>query len=139
MKRKIFQIALMVSLTAVVVFVVFFAHSVLATNYVPLANLPNMPNINPEDASSLGVYIGYLIPLFIGICAILAVVMIVIGGLQYMTNELVSAKNAGKEKIKNAITGLLLALAAWLILYTINPNILSVDFSSLKSQPAGTP
>ena len=103
-----------------------------ATDYVPLAELPGIPPINPENPSSLGVYLNAAIPLFIGICAVLAVIMIVIGGIQYMGSEAYSTKGAAKERMKNAILGLLLALAAALILITINPDILNTDLGSLS-------
>ena len=58
-------------------------------------------------------------------------VMIVIGGIEYMTSELVSSKKAGIERITNAILGLLIALTAFLILNTINPNLLNVCLDQL--------
>ena len=63
--------------------------------------------------------------------AVLAMVMIVIGGIEYMTSELVSSKKAGIERITNAILGLLIALTAFLILNTINPNLLNVCLDQL--------
>jgi hypothetical protein len=63
----------------------------------------------------------------------LAVVMIVIGGIEYMTTELISGKEAGKERILHAIFGLLLALGAWTLLNQINPDILKTDLSSLQN------
>ncbi len=102
--------------------------------YQLLAPLPNMgENFNPADQSALGTYLNLMIKLFIGICAVLAVIMIVMGGIEYMTSELISSKEHGKEKITGAIFGLLLALGAWLILSTINPDILKTDLSSLTA------
>jgi lipoprotein-anchoring transpeptidase ErfK/SrfK len=74
---------------------------------------------------SLGAYLNLIIRIFIGLCAVLATVMIVIGGMEYMTSDLISSKEAGKDRIRNAILGLLLALGAYAILYTINPAILN--------------
>ena len=79
------------------------------------------------NANSLGNYLNIMIRLFIGICAVLAMIMIVIGGLEYMTSELVSSKEHGKERITNAIFGLLLALGSYALLNTINPDLLIVD------------
>src|SRR3989344_4078558 len=83
-------------------------------------------------SDALGKYLNAMIKLFIGICAVLAVIMIVLGGIEYMTSELPGNKESGKERITHAIFGLLLALGAWLILYTINPNLLSTKLESLK-------
>jgi hypothetical protein len=61
--------------------------------------------------------------------------MIVMGGIQYMTSELVSGKAAGKETIMQAILGLLLALGAYAILNTLNPDLLDIG---LKNLPTAT-
>ncbi len=84
--------------------------------------------------NKLGDYLNIMIRIFIGICAVLAVIMIVMGGIEYMTSELVSSKGEGKSKITHAIFGLLLALGAYLILNTINPQLLKTDLSSLTDQ-----
>ncbi len=107
--------------------------------YVLLAPLPNpdgeatKPDFDPTGAGggAFGGYLNMMIKLFIGICAVLAVIMIVMGGIEYMTSELISSKEAGKERIWHAILGLLLALGAWTLLNTINPNLLKTDLKSL--------
>jgi hypothetical protein len=53
--------------------------------------------------------------------------MILLGGVQYMTSEAMGSKEAGKEKIKNALWGLRLAIISWLILSTINPDLLNIS------------
>lgn len=70
-------------------------------------------------------YIKIAFPLFLAVAVALAVVMIAWGGLQHMLSRTGSGKSDGKDKIEHAIWGLILALAAWLILYTINPQILN--------------
>jgi cell wall-associated NlpC family hydrolase len=92
---------------------------------------PVLATFNATDASNLGKYLNLMITIFIGICAVLAVIMIVVGGVEYMTSELISSKEHGKERIQGAIFGLLLALGAYLILFTINPDILNTDLNSL--------
>jgi type IV secretory pathway VirB2 component (pilin) len=106
--------------------------------YNLLAPLPDgsggtMSTFDPTGAGggALGGYLNLMIKLFIGICAVLAVIMIVMGGIQYMTSELPGNKEAGKERIMHAIFGLLLALGAWTLLNTINPDLLKTDLSSL--------
>ncbi len=116
-----------------------------SSNYNLLAPLPctstgpsdtscvngKLTNFDPTQASNLGVYLNLMITLFIGICAVLAVIMIVMGGIEYMTSELISNKEEGKKRITNAIFGLLLALGAWTLLNTINPDLLKTELSSL--------
>jgi hypothetical protein len=92
-------------------------------------------SINTGDSNTaLGVYLNITIRIFIGICGVLAVIIIVIGGLEYMTSGLISTMEHGKQRMTGAVLGLLLALGSWTILNQINPNLLSVDFSSLTNQ-----
>jgi hypothetical protein len=88
------------------------------------------PISTPGQPTNLSSYLNPMITVFIGICAVLAVVMILFGGIEYMTSELISSKEAGKERIRNALLGLVLALGAWTILYTINPNLLNSDIKA---------
>lgn len=59
----------------------------------------------------------------LALAAVLAVIMIIWGGVETMLSESVFGKDAGKQKIQDALFGLGLALVSWLILYTINPNL----------------
>lgn len=61
----------------------------------------------------------------LALAAALAVIMVVWGGVEIMLSESVFKKEDGKKKIQDAIWGLLLALGSYLILYTINPEILN--------------
>lgn len=110
------------------------------TTYKLLAPLPFMEGpdqtidtLYNKDTNPcpFGKYLNILIKLFLGIAGVLAVIMIVWGGIQYMTSELASSKEEGKKSITNAILGLLLALGAWLILNTINPDLLNVCLNNL--------
>ena len=99
------------------------------TIYEPLVELPGIPSSIDTAPSAgnpcpFGDYLNVMIKLIIGIAAVLAMVMITMGGIEYLTSELISGKAAGKETIEHAILGLLIALGAWLILNTINPKLL---------------
>ncbi len=105
------------------------------TTYTLLAPLPGLETIDTQKSNSnpcpLGNYLNILIKIIIGFSAVLAMVMIVVGGIEYMTSDLISSKEAGKETVTNAILGLLIALGAYLILSTINPQLLSVCLNNL--------
>lgn len=92
-----------------------------------------LTTFDPTGDNKIGGYLNLMIKLFIGICAVLSVVMIVAGGIEYMTSELPGLKSDGKEKIIQAILGLLLALGAWTLLNTINPDLLKSDLESLTA------
>lgn len=76
---------------------------------------------------ALGSYLNAMIKIIIGLAAVLSVVMIVIGGMEYITSELPGNKEAGKERVRGALLGLLIALGAYALLNTINPDLLTSD------------
>ncbi len=122
------------------------------TTYYPLAPLPGVGKMDctkikdmygvdttncidtaPSETNScpFGNYLNMLIKIFIGLCAVLAFIMIVMGGIEYMTSELVSGKANGKERIMGAILGLLLALGAYTLLNTLNPQLLEICLGNM--------
>ncbi len=104
--------------------------------YIPLAPLPGIGD-TPDTvrvASSLPLYLIAIFKLLIGLAAALAVVMITIGGFQYMSTDAISGKSEGKEKIKQALTGLILAMGSYLILYTLNPKLTQFNLN-IDPQP----
>lgn len=76
----------------------------------------------------LGDYIQQIFNAALGILMVLAVIMLVIAGVQYMTVEGFHGKTDAKGKITGAIAGLILALGIFLILQTINPRLLEINF-----------
>lgn len=74
--------------------------------------------------TDLGTFLSLAFSYGLALAAALAVIMIVWGGVEIMLSESVFNKDDGKKKIKDALTGLLLALVSWLILFIINPEIL---------------
>lgn len=86
------------------------------------------------ENTKLGDYLNLMIKIIIGVSAVMAVFMIVIGGIEYMTADLMSTKESGKSKIEHALLGLLIALGSYALLNTINPELLRTDFKSLVAQ-----
>lgn len=80
-----------------------------------------------SENTTIGGYVNIMFKIIIGIVGVLAVVMLVLGGVQYMSTDAISGKESGKETIQHALGGLILALGAFVILNTINPNILNLN------------
>lgn len=57
----------------------------------------------------------------IAAAVVLALIMIIWGGIIYTTTDSWNGKEDGKSKIQDALYGLGLVLVSYLILYTINP------------------
>lgn len=117
-------------LTVVGSIVFILPHLALAQGggFVPLTKIPGY-----TDTTDIGSFFNAAFRLGLIIAATLAVVMITLGGIEYMTTDSISKKSGGREKIQNAIIGLLIALLIWIILETINPNLRNFNFN-LKQQ-----
>lgn len=99
--------------------------------FVPLAPIPNL---DTTDGATLSDYLNSVFNFAISIGAILAVLMIVKGGFEYMTTEAVGQKGAARTSIQNAVLGLILLLMIVLILEVINPQLLNLDlFRNLEN------
>jgi hypothetical protein len=97
--------------------------------YNLLAPLPGME----KAPKNIGDYFNTIFNIAIGLCAVLAVVMIVIGGIQYMGSESIFGKTEAKGQITRAILGLIIALGSFALLNTIDPNLLGGKGVSIKS------
>lgn len=109
---------------------IFSASIVFAEEYKPLQTLA-------DPSTGLSGLLSSLINIIIALGVLLAVVMLSIGGLQYMMSEAATTKDSAKKTIGQAILGLLILLGSWLILFIINPDIVtkSTDFLSTVDSP----
>ncbi len=126
------------------------------TEYVQLTPLPGTSLSNDCVASSaegatdsqnkcktnFQTYLPAMFNLAIGLAVALAFIMISYGGFTLMTTDSILKKTEGRAKVWEAIKGLLLVIAAYTILYTINPQILSFNLNppqpDLKNFQTGT-
>ncbi|MCR4312276.1 MAG: pilin [Candidatus Uhrbacteria bacterium] len=84
--------------------------------------------VSTEDgniaSNFIGVYITKLYSWLIGAATLVAVTMMMIGGMQYaFARGKAQLIDAAKKRISNAITGLVLLLAAYNIAFLINPDL----------------
>lgn len=77
----------------------------------------------------------------IGALAILSMGIIMIGGYEYMISagESITKTSSAKARIKNAIIGLIVALISFLVLNTINPDILKAPAELIKTNVVADP
>ena len=107
--------------------------------YCLLAPIPlSGPGGTDDKTADINTYIPAMFRLAIGIAGGLAVLRIIVGGIKYMTTDAFSGKSEAKETIQNALVGLLLAISAYTILYTIDPSLVKLDFS-IEGLRVGTP
>ena len=119
----------MVSFIGMFVLVLFLHVNLEAnaeTTYKLLAPLPGGSVEVPVD-TGFSLYAAELFRFLLSAAVILALVMLVIGGVEYVGSAgNTSLLGDAKGRMLNALLGLLLALSSWLILNLINPDL--VDF-----------
>lgn len=106
---------------------------------LPGLQLSGSSVINPENSLDdvyisspfLAQYLSALYRFGVGASVVVCLVILIISGFQWV----ISGGNAGvigeaKGRIAGALTGMLLAVGSYLVLYTINPNL--VRFQSLR-------
>lgn len=96
------------------------------------ATIAGNPGQTLETFPKLDAWVSETFPLLIQIISAIAVLAIAYWGIRYILSGIPGIKSYGKERMWSAILGLLLALAAYLILKTINPDILSAVNNFLK-------
>lgn len=95
--------------------------------YCALSTIPGITQTGkPADPTFI---ITNIYGISIGIAAILAIGMIIWAGIQYATTEAISGKSEAKKHWQGAVFGLLLLLGSYLILKTINVDLVNQDLS----------
>ena len=97
-------------------------------DYVLLEPLPGFSS-DTVRSTEFASFAQQAIRLIIGLSAVLSVLMFTIGGFQYLTGETLQMKSDGRGRMTNAVIGLLLILCSYLILFTINPQLLNLDLN----------
>jgi len=112
----------------------FFVHFALADYKIEVA-IPGGPAA--ETPVALTDYIRYIYMFGLSLVGVTALGALVYGGFTYMLSDTITSKDDAKQYIKGAISGLILALASYLILNTINPDLVSLkEPCSLGNCPA---
>ncbi|MEX2010418.1 MAG: hypothetical protein WD874_01275, partial [Parcubacteria group bacterium] len=98
------------------------------TSYELLSPIP-LEGSGVSETATASTYIEGVVKLAVALAGALAVIMLIVAGIEYMSTEAFTGKSAAKERIRNALVGLLLVIASFTILATINPKLLILDLS----------
>ncbi len=97
-------------------------------SYCLLEPIPEFGDkITPD--MSFSDYVNTLIRLILGVVGVVVVVTFVYGGIMWMGTDSIFKKTDAKERMGNAIVGTLLLLSAYIILNTINPNLVDIKIN----------
>ena len=89
---------------------------------------PGVFNGEVKQVTSFTDYANRAFSVLLAVAIALAILMIIIGGFEYVTSATMGGKGEGKKKIFDALAGLAIILLSWLALYTINPKLVEWDF-----------
>lgn len=122
-----------------VLFLGIIPHALAATQgFTALAPIPGLTNQSMTavvSPNTLATFLNNLYKYLIGLAAILAVIEIIWGGLEIATKDSVSKQSDGRNRITQAILGLVLVLSPVIVFTIINPSILNL---SLNLPPINT-
>lgn len=106
--------------------------------FQPIVSIPLSTGGIVDGTTALKDYFNAAFKIAITVAVSLAVIMIMIDGFKYMTSEAVGNKKDALAGIRSALFGLVLLLASYLILFIINPCILTLSVFD-QSSVAGCP
>ncbi len=78
-----------------------------------------------------GEYIGKMYTWLVGSATVIAIVMLMIAGFRYVLGAGSDQISKAKTMIRNAVVGLVLLLSTYLILFTVNPDLVSLQVPRL--------
>ncbi len=91
--------------------------------YTPLEPIPGITSGDTTGAIDFPTMLGRIYTIAIIIGALFSVLMLTISGIRYMLSDIVTSKEKARDRIKACIYGLVLIAASYLILNTINPQL----------------
>lgn len=95
---------------------------------------PAVISASTVKSNFLADYINAIYLFLIGTGIVFVIIMVMIGGLQYTIGAGSEAQiGKGKERIRNAITGLVLLLCTFLILKVTNPQLVTMKMVELEN------
>jgi len=93
-----------------------------------VSNYPSFFNIGAATSTSLTGLVSTLFTFLLTIAGLAAFVMVVVGGIKYLTSAgSPSSTGDAKDQITSALLGLVIIFASWMILNTINPELVDLQ------------
>ena len=134
------KILMYIFLTVFIIQIVILFFLLVTPNYASAQTTLQVPIGNQTEVKDIAEYIPLIFNYSMGFVGILAAVVLMFGGVMWLT----AGGNQGqvgeaKEWIKAALTGLILALLSFLILNTINPDLIKLKMPTIKSPEPTAP
>ena len=121
--------------------ILFFPLKSLAQDRELEIEYPEIGGVQPKTVG-IGVveYVRYIFNLIIVLCGVIAFGVLVLAGVRYLTStDQPATLQSAKKEILAAFLGLFILLVSWLILFTINPQLVSIQLPSRVEPPPYSP
>ncbi len=135
MTKNFFKILIFSTILAITASQSLIALAALDADYVLLE--PQVVNQAPGSTIDFGKYAQELFKKAFLVAVSLAVFMLVLSGVYYIVSYAPGALSEAKSMWTNALWGLAIAICAYALLYTINPNLVEFNFN-LTRTPASS-
>jgi len=95
--------------------------------YQPLSPITGPDGTVLNGSTNFSGYLQAIYRIGIGLCFVLGVIMFTWAGIEYIVSESMNTKGDAKNRMTNALIGLAIALVSYILLNTINPDILTMQ------------
>ncbi len=97
--------------------------------YCPLEPIKDFTLVGNGSAADVATLLKGLFRILFSLAALLAVTRLVIGGIMYMTSDVAGSKSQAKKWAMSSLYGLLILAGSYLILNTINPDLIKLNLT----------
>ena len=103
-----------------------------ASSYKLINPIGNIAEVQDQDSGGLSNFFNLLIKIVIALAGAIAVLMVIVGGIQYLGTDSIWEKGESVSRMTGAIGGIILLLCSYTILYIINPDLVNIRIGMKK-------
>ena len=134
--KKVFAGNCFILLFLFIISLPLFSNAATYTLLEPIAGGPT----SISSGADIGNYIKTIYNYILGLTVALSVLMLVVGGVEYtMTFASESQAGSARNRMTNAITGLIIALVSYVVLNTISPGLVTMELPNATGSCSATP
>ena len=122
-------------------FLFAFTGTGLAHAFAFEVQYPTIPGLTTPSADCIGnncipIYISYWFGLLVYVAGTISIISFIVGAIG-LINPNIEAHNDAKDRMKGAILGLVLTMASFIIMKTINPSLTTPSLTALSTYGPG--
>ncbi|OGL95427.1 hypothetical protein A2348_02155 [Candidatus Uhrbacteria bacterium RIFOXYB12_FULL_58_10] len=108
-----------------------YCYPVDTEKYTLQISIPSQSGGEVTQVSNYGEYVGAIYKYLLGFAVTTAIVFVMVGGIRYVVGASTGEIGKAKDMIVKAVSGLVLLLFAYVILYTVNPELIRLQVPKL--------